>query len=70
MTSQRKPEPASTSALPPVEMVGEGEVTPPAEEDRPRASFSFHVEEFLSRGMSKKEAERLAHEVVARDEGA
>ena len=47
---------------------GKGTVTPPA--GPVRASYDFHYKEFLSRGLSKAESDRLAKAVVARDEQA
>lgn len=51
--------------LPELEIKGEGEVTPPVVNCQ--ASYDFHYQEFLSRGLSAEESHRLACEVVNRD---
>jgi hypothetical protein len=53
-------------ALPEPKIEGTGSVTPPAAPGR--ASYEYHVAEFLSRGLSDDEAARLARAVVARDD--
>lgn len=52
--------------MPEVEMHGEGTVIPPAVPHR--ASYDRHYQEFLSRGLAPDECDRLAREVVARDD--